>query len=401
MNLASRLFCSLALAGAVQAADAPRTFAVRGVDLLAARARLAHGDARLALPLTQLRAEADALLKLKPASVLDKNRVAASGDRHDYFSLATYWWPDPTKPDGRPYIRRDGEKNPEIKLGTDHDAFVHTCNAVETLGLAFWFTGDERYAQKAALLLRVWFLDPATRMNPNLQHAQAITGINDGRGVGIIDSHSIVALIDGLALLSGSPAWPAADAAAMRKWFLDFYQWLTTSKNGLEEAAAENNHGSWWDVQAVDLALMLGRTDDAKKIVAAAPQKRLARQIEPDGRQPLELERTKSLNYSLFNLEALVMLARLGEHVGVDLWKFSTSDGRNLHTALAYVAPYANPTKMWPKQDIEAADRTRIPPLLVEALRHENDASWRGLLTTFSGPPARGEHWRLTWIYAR
>lgn len=95
------------------------------------------------------------------------------------------------------------------------------------------------------------------------------------------------------------------------------------------------------------------------------------------------------------------MLARFGEHVGVDLWKFSTPDGRNLRTALAYVAPYLNPAKQWPKQDIEAADRTRIPPLLIEALRHENDGGWRELLTKYSGPPVRGEHWRLTWIDSR
>ena len=388
---------SAALAGltSARAAEAPRTLTLRPDVVAAARAEFARGDPRFAAPLAQLRAEADKVLKRKPASVLDKTLTAASGDKHDYFSFAPYWWPDPKKPDGLPYIRDDGKVNPTARKGTDRTAFGDTCTAVETLGLAFWFTGDERYAQKAAALTRTWFLDPATRMNPNLEHAQAIPGINHGRGIGIIESRGLLNLIDGLALLAGSPAWTAQDAAAMTTWLAAYFGWLTTSKNGRDEAAAENNHGSWCDVQAVALALAIGRADDAKKILAAAPAKRIARQIEPDGRQPLELERTKSLNYSLFNLEALMLLARYGEIVGVDLWAFSTTDGRSLRAALRYLAPYADPAKQWPKQDIEAADRVRVLPLLIEALRHGDDPQFREPLRKFGRNAALAERWRL------
>ena len=392
-----RVVASLVLAGltAAGAAEAPRTIALRADALVAARAELGRGDPRLAAPLARLRAEADQLLKRNPASVFDKTHTAASGDKHDYFSFAPYWWPDPQKPDGLPYIRDDGKVNPTARRGTDRTAFGDTCTAVETLGLAFWFTGDERYAQKAATLTRTWFLDPATRMNPNLEHAQAIPGINHGRGIGIIESRGLLPLIDGLALLAGSPAWPAQDASAMTAWLAAYYGWLTTSKHGRDEAAAENNHGSWYDVQVVALALALGRTADAKKILAAAPAKRIARQIEPDGRQPLELERTKSLSYSLFNLEALLLLARFGENVGVDLWAFSTADGRSLRAALRYLAPYADPAKEWPKQDIEAADRVRLLPLLLEAVRHGDDPPFREPLRKLGRNAALAERWRL------
>lgn len=403
MNLASRLLCSLALAGAIQAAEVPRTFAMRGADLVSARARLAQGDARLAVPVAQLRAEADALLALKPASVMDKARVAASGNRHDYFSQAPYWWPDPTKSNGLPYLRDDGRLNPESKAGTDSIALRRTCEAVQTLGLAYWFTGDERYAQQAATLTRVWFLDPATRMTPHLDFAQAIPGINDGRGIGIIETRHFIALTDGLALMAGSPAWPAKDATAMNAWLSDYLHWLTTSQNGLEEAHGEgvftgNNHASWYDAQAVNLALVLGRVDEAKRRLAAVAPARIARQIEPDGQQPLELARTKSLNYSFFNLEALVLLAQIGDQLGIDLWKFSTTDGRSLRAALRYLAPYADPAKTWPRPDVEAADRRRVLPLLAEALRHREDAEFRALLKRFSGQPLPGEYWRLTWV---
>ena len=397
MKLPFPFFALLVLASlpAARAAEAPRTITLRADALVAARAELARGDPRLAAPLAQLRAEADKLLKRNPASVLDKTLIAASGDKHDYFSFAPYWWPDPKKPDGLPYIRDDGKVNPTARKGTDRTAFGDTCAAVGTLGLTYFFTGDERYAQKAATLTRTWFLDPATRMNPNLEHAQAIPGINHGRGIGIIESRGLLDLIDGLALLADCPAWTAKDAAAMTEWLSAYYGWLTTSKNGRDEAAAENNHGSWCDAQTVALALALGRTSDAKAILAAVPVKRVARQIEPDGRQPLELERTKSLNYSLFNLEALILLARYGEQVGADLWTFSTADGRSVRTALRYLAPYADPAKQWPQQDIESADRVRVLPLLLEALRHGDDASFRKPLRNFGQSAALAERWRL------
>ena len=399
MSFSFRFLASFVLASftAGRAAEPLRTIALRADGLVAARAELARGDSRLAVPFAQLRDEADKLLTRKAASVLDKTKTAASGDRHDYFSFAPYWWPDPAKPDGLPYIRHDGKVNPGSRQGTDRTAFADTCTAVETLGLAYWFSGDERYARQAARLTRVWFLEAATRMNPNLEHAQAIPGINHGRGIGIIEARHLTSLIDGLALLAGSPAWPAAEAAAMHTWLADYYRWLTTSKNGKDEAAAENNHGSWYDVQATSLALALGRHDDAKQILAAVPQKRIARQIEPDGRQPLELERTRSLNYSLFNLEALVLLARLGDGVGLDLWSFATNDGRSLRAALRHVAPYVDPAKAWLKEDLDHADRDRVPPLLAEGILHGNEASLRELITRFAATPRPTERWRL-WL---
>jgi hypothetical protein len=389
-------FLALFLAVAAGAAP-PRTFAIDARELLDVRARQARGESGAVRDVAALRAEADRLIELKPASVLDSPGVAASGDPHDYFSQGPYWWPDPAKPGGLPYLQRDGQVNPESRTNGDMPAFRRTCESVHTLGLAWFFTADERYARQAAELTRVWFLAPATRMNPNFQHAQGIPGISPGRGTGLIEARHLMLLDDGLALLAGSSAWPATDAAALRGWLEEFYRWLTTSRNGTDESGASNNHGSWYDAQVAHLALVLGRTDDAKAIVIAARTKRIARQIEPDGSQPEELRRTRSLNYVLFNLEALTLLARLGGHVGVDLWQFTTPDGRSLRAAIRVVAPYVDPQKEWPKKDVSSENRARVLPLLIEALRHGEDREFRDLLNRFSQKPAEGEYWRLWW----
>ncbi len=390
--------CAAALGAATP--GLPRTFAIDAAGLVANHARLGRGEAAVVRDVAALRAEADQLLALKPASVLDSSGVAASGDPHDYFSQGPYWWPDPSQPGGLPYLQRDGIVNPESRGNGDMPAYRRTCESVRTLGLAYFFTADERYAQKAAQLTRVWLLDPATRMNPNFQHAQGIPGRSPGRGTGLIEARHLTLLNDGLALLAGSRGWTAADAAALRAWLEQFHRWLTTSQNATEEAAAENNHGSWFAATLAHLSLVLGHTDQAKQIVTTVQTRRIPAQIEPDGAQPHELRRTRSLNYCLFNLEALTLLARFGDHVGVDLWSYSTPDGRSLRAALRVVAPYVDPKKDWPKQDVSDENRARVLPLLAEALRHGDDAGYRDLLNRFGGKPTEGEHWRLGWTAA-
>jgi hypothetical protein len=231
-------------------------------------------------------------------------------------------------------------------VGDNHNLDV-TVNSVETLALSFAVTRDERYAQKAIHDLKVWFLDEATHMNPNLNYAQAVKGINDGRGIGIIETYSFRHLIDALILLQQSKEWTPAFDRDIRAWFKNYLEWLQESPNGKDESREKNNHGSAYDVQASCIALFLGQKDVARKIIAGVGTTRIAVQVEPDGSQPLELARTKSWGYSNMNLDALLELAHLGDRVGVDLWHFKTPDGRSIQKAVDFLMPYAVGKKKW------------------------------------------------------
>ena len=362
------------------ASHVPRLILARGENLARAKELIAARDPNLRTAFVAVLDRAAAALVAAPASVTAKTRVPPSGDKRDYMSLGPYWWPDTTRADGLPFIRRDGVVNPESRRDHDGWRWQGMASAVEALALAHYFTGDAKYGNAAARHLRVWFLDSATRMNPNAQYAQSIPGVSAGRGVGIIDLRHMPHLLDAVRLLEHTGALPAADREGLGRWFRDYLVWLRTSENGREERAAENNHGTWYDAQAASLALFVGDTAFARELIDVSARRRIAAQIQPDGSQPLELERTRPLHYSLFNLDPYTQLAEMGRHLGIDLWNYRAPGSGSVVDALRLVAPYTDASKPWPKPDVAAIEPTAflVPlrraagatgdPILVEAI---------------------------------
>ncbi|MBI3875757.1 MAG: alginate lyase family protein [Verrucomicrobia bacterium] len=361
-TLSSFLLFAALLAGPVVLAEepSPRFFGAPPGALAKTKARLATGDKTLQPALKKLVEEADGEFKLAPPSVMQKAKPAPSGDKHDYFSTAPYFWPDPEKKDGLPYIRKDGKVNPEShNEASDSPRQSRMSHAAETLALAYYFTGKEVYAEKAARLLRVWFLDAETKMNPNFNFAQAVPGVNNGRGTGMIESRGLALAADAASLLVGSKHWSQSDHDALVAWMRAFLEWTQTSKNGQDEHNAKNNHGSFYDMQVAHFALFVGQTNLAKQIIESAKERRIAVQFKPDGSQPLELTRADSFGYSRFNLQALFALSTLGEHVGADVWHYKTTGGADLRKGLDFLLPYAEDLdKPWPYEHSKKNSRS-------------------------------------------
>lgn len=334
------------------AQDAPRTILVRGERLAEAKRRIAAGDRDLQPALDALVARARAALAAPVLSVMQKQVVPPSGDKHDYMSLAPYWWPNPATRDGLPYVRRDGEFNPQSR--TDHDGLrlQRTLMLSKTLAYAWYFTGDAAFAEGAARRLRVFFIDPATRMHPNLKYGQAVLGVTEGRGAGMIDTRVLPDLVDTVRVLEGSTAWTSTDRDAMAAWCRAFLAWMFDSPQGREEGAARNNHGVFYDAQVAALALFVGDTARAREALDARARARIAEQIGRDGGQPVELERTRPLHYSVFTLDAFTMLAEMARHVNADLWHFESPAGSSIARALRFVAPYAAAPDTFPRKDV-------------------------------------------------
>jgi hypothetical protein len=352
------------------------------------RESLRRGEPQFQPALNALLEAADRALTLLPVSVVDKAVVPPSGDKHDYMSQAPYWWPDPSKPDGRPYIRRDGRRNPEIDRITDRQNLGVLARAVTALGLAFYFTGREEYAQHAASLVRVWFLDPATAMNPHLNFGQGIPGIAEGRSAGIIETRWFTDILGGVTVLQGSFSWTAADDAALRNWMGAYLNWLLQSPLGRDEARRTNNQKTWYDVQIVALAIYTGQTNVARATLQDA-RVQIAQQIEPNGSQPDELERTQAWTYSLFNLTAFVQLAIFANLVGEDLWNYRTADGRSLRQAIDFLVPFATRRERFPYQQITRLDPTSLHPILRLAATALNNPQYLAVAAQIGGQTSR------------
>ena len=311
--------------------------------------------------------------------IVSKQATPPSGDKHDYMSQAPYFWRNPDTATGLPYIRRDGERNPEIKQYPDHDLLDKMIDTVERLSLGYFVTGKKEYAVRAGEILRMWFVDPSTRMNPNLEYAQAIPGLNTGRGIGIIETRGLTRVVDSVGMLAGSPSWSKTDQAGVEAWFSKYLAWMMTSKNGKDESASKNNHATFYDVQIASFALFVGNRHLARRTLEAAKQKRIATQIEPNGRQPLELERTKSWDYSVMNLEGLVSLAQLGDHIGIDLWNFRTDEGRGIRQAILFLEPFVRNPEKWPYKQITRFHAERFRSILRRASTQYKDPEFQKL----------------------
>jgi hypothetical protein len=357
----------------------PRLFLLDTSALQSARAAIAQQSAAITPAWTALRADADKALALERFSVVDKTTTPPSGDKHDYMTQAPYWWPDPKKPDGLPYVRRDGERNPELDRLPDHGAMDRMASAVTTLALAAYLGDEKRYAEKAVQLLRAWFIDPATRMNPSLTYAQFIPGINTGRGIGLIETRGLTRVVDAINLLEAMGSLSSQDRDDLRNWFSRFGAWMRESSHGRDESNAKNNHGTYYDLQVAIYALYAGQPAIAKRVLEDARAKRIDAQIELDGRQPLELARTRSFSYSVMNIDGLTQLAAVGDRVGVDLWNHTRKGSTTpaMREALLYLAPYALGDTKWPHQQIGGWDPESLFPVLRRAAAHYQDEKFR------------------------
>lgn len=301
--------------------------------------------------LAELTKRANLWLTKPIKSVVAKQQNTPCGNPHEYMSMASYYWPDSSKPDGLPYIRKDGQRNPANELVPDHTSINDWITAVTTLGWTYYFTGEEKYANRAVSFLKFWCIDTATYMVPNLNHAQIIRGIDTGRGIGIIDIHLLPNLLEATQLLENYTGYTTADKKLVKAWFANLLNWLQFSENGRQEMNTKNNHKTYYELLIASLSIYLGNQDLAKDVFQNA-KKLLLAQIDANGMQPLETERTNGLSYSIFNLSAWFQLATLAQQNGYDLWNFPNSENARIKLAINYALPFVLGKQQWPLQQI-------------------------------------------------
>ncbi|RXP46227.1 T9SS C-terminal target domain-containing protein [Lutibacter sp. HS1-25] len=280
--------------------------------------------------------------------VTNKTLLPASGDIHDYYSIGPYFWPDPNKPDGLPWIYKDGEVNP-VSMGYDTDRvrFEDFEKELEQLIFAYYFSDNPKYAFKAMEYMDIWFVDEATKMNPNVNYGSARPGTNDGDRVAVLNFVKIQSVITAMQIFENKGILTEKTKVGVNKWIGEWSVWLQTSEKGIAERASGNNHGTWCDYQLMGLFLYEGNLQKAKDLANEFKTRRIASQIDTEGKQTEELKRTKTVNYSAMNLWAMTWFAYMAQQVDVDIWNYSTSDGRSIKKAYSFLKPYVLDPESW------------------------------------------------------
>jgi Alginate lyase len=363
-----------------------RLFCVGGAAALGSAALAAPTEGGYALVAATDRERvvraAQRYVKETPLTITSFPSEKSPGGVHDFYSQADYFWPDPTNPDG-PYRERDGQSNPENFLG-HRKAMIALSVQMPALTAAWVLTRDRRYGERAVEHLRAWFVDPATKMNPNLEYAQGVTRGVTGRSWGIIDTLHLVEVARAATFLRGK-LLSKEDDIALTSWFRSYLEWLQTSKKGMAERDAANNHGTCWLLQAAEFARLTGDEDVRDDLRVRYKTVILPKQMGADGSFPLELKRTKPYSYSIFNLDVMAGVCQSLSRVGDDLFNFTLSDGRGMCKGAAFLFPFLEDKTRWPfTKDVEHFDAlpVRAPSLLFCGLacgRQEYIALWKRL----------------------
>lgn len=341
--------CNASLASEVIQKERQKLIFLNVERLELAKQRIESEDPLYTKAYNNIIAHANKELKAKIDPVTNKTVLPASGDIHDYHTLGSYYWPDPSKKDGLPWIYKDGEVNP-INEGpeTDWERLRNMLTSLHTLNLAYYFSGDKKYILKARKIVRTWFIEQKTKVNPNVDYGKAIPGKVSGTNFAIIDWTDIGKVITTIQLLEESSLLNSSDKAVMDTWFHDYYKWLTESEFGILESTRANNHGTNYDYQLIGIMIYLGKLKEAATKIEKVKKTRIATQIDKNGAQPLELARTKAVNYTVNNLWALARITDLGRRfTNVDLWDYQSEDGASLEKAFNFVIPYLIGETKW------------------------------------------------------
>lgn len=343
------------------------------------RTAVEKGDSRLKPLYDRALRDADKLLDEPDPTVVDKGMTPPSGDKHDYISMGRYWWPNPDTKDGLPYVRRDGHSNPELKK-FDRDRLGRFSANLRRLTGAYLLAGRTEHARKMASMLRTWFLNERTRMNPNGTYAQMVPGRNDGLGrpEGILDLYSLIDAVDAATVLERDNLLSKKEMKALRAWFSAYVDWLLTSESGKGEYAAKNNHGIAYDVQTVVYARFAGRDEVARELIETFAERRLEKQIEADGKQPRELARTTAFGYSTYNLTHMLDMCVAARTMGMDL--YDAADGA-IDRAIGYLIPFLGNQEQFPYKQIKdwRGVEQNFAQQLLRASRLKENAEYRRL----------------------
>ena len=334
--------------------------------------------------LVQLAQEKSAFIKEPFLSVVNnKVLVAASGDPHDYISVGPYFWPDPSKPDGKPWIEKDGQFNP-TRTQYDNGKMSKMAYRTEICALLWHFKRDKEAAEYAVKQLEYFFVAPETRMNPHLKYGQSVPGKVDGRPAGMIDALELLKVIDAVSMLSDYPGYTKELHAGLQKWFKQYATWMRTDKMAKKDWPVRQNHGLSYHTQIAAYMAFAGDMGAARGHLNIL-KKRIVESIREDGIQPAEVRRTNGWSYSNYALMIIMQGVGVGKNIGFDLLNAEELSGIRVRAAVDYLIQFIKNPEKWPYKEIIGFSANRLSQILAQMYYHTGEKRYLDAYNSISG----------------
>jgi Alginate lyase len=303
-------------------------------------------------------------LKEQPTPLTSLPCPRSPGTPHDYYS--------------------EVEGDPAAPAFMEHrDALFALGLQVPALAAAHLLTGDTKFAEHAALQLRVWFVDAATKMTPRLDYGHVstvpvkehVTMQNNaeigakaessagggGTFEGILETLPLAEIAQAIPFLAASGALTEADLGGLHRWFADYLRWLTEPQDSGPRLAAlardrKDHHGSSWLLQVSAYSLLTAPEsgqpkNEDKSMVELRHRFRtvtLRAQISAEGTFPHELTSAAPYRDSLFNLDMIAAICFLLSTRFESVWEYQLDDGPGMRGAIAYHFPFIVDRAKWP-----------------------------------------------------
>jgi hypothetical protein len=420
--LRASLFCAVVgLSTIYSSAQKISTFSLDDQALLEGKRRVMTGDPSVSDALEKLKKSAEALLKSPNVNVTQKKgnwRIYFPEDHpvdaHEYVSYSIYFYPDTTK--GKtwrdPWINLEKlGANDTMRRKFDYTRNQTMTNRITVFSKAWYFTGDQRFARAAISQLREWFLNPETRMLPQMDHAQFVPfhpQYKLGAYWGMIEAMSYHEILNSIEMLRSSGDWSPDDNAKMKEWMYDWTQWLRKSVLAVKEGrkVGNNNHGIFYDIQLTTGWMFLGNykgvnwRDSARLyLTRIVPDYRILYQIDAEGGMYKELPRPNAASYSCMCLKGFEILALISAKFNFDLWNwnYEANDKRSVREAIEWLIPFYNGQKEWiygdlPKNKLTPNNAFEVFWLSSRYLGGEHLSTFQKLILPTISPKRLSEH---------
>ena len=310
--------------------------------------------------------------------VNNKVLTAPTGAPHDYISVGPYFFPDPAKPDGKPWIEKDGQFNPD-RHKYDNGKLGKMSDRVEICAILWHFKGDQEAAAYAVKQLDCFFIAPATRMNPHLRFGQSVPGKVDGRPAGMIDTLNLLKVIDAAAMLRSYSGYTPQLHAGLQKWFAAYAQWMRTDKMARKDWPVKQNHGLSYHTQIAAYLAFSGNAGGARGHLNIL-KKRIRESIKDDGIQPAEVRRTNGWSYSNYALMILMQACGIAKNLGVDMFDSKDKSATLMLAAVDYLTAYIKHPEKWPYREIIGFSANRLSQILAQVYYYTADRKYLGHL---------------------